>query len=239
MRTMGLASGKSKWTCARAIIAATLVSTLSTSVAWALSESPAPGASPAAAAAPAPAPSSTSPAGAPATKLVPSDETEPPAAAPASEAGAAAGATPKPARKHHKAVSAAPPEVEPASARLRVSQSGWIYAAPSKTSKKLEMATIGKFVDVTGSTKYYLQAKLKSGQTGYISPSQVDLVKPIDKTFMLTQDAAVLDAPNRWAKKLAEVHSKHDVHVIGIALNYMRIRMKSGLTGFIPVTAMQ
>ncbi len=87
---------------------------------------------------------------------------------------------------------------------------------------------------MTGSTKYYLQAKLKNGQTGYISPSNVELVKPIDKIFMLTQDAAVLDAPNRWAKKLAEVHSKHNVHVIGIALNYMRIRMKSGVTGFYP-----
>ena len=56
---------------------------------------------------------------------------------------------------------------------------------------------------------------------------------------MLTQDAAVLDAPNRWAKKLSEVHRKHNVHAIGIALNYMRIRMKSGVTGFIPVTALQ
>jgi hypothetical protein len=169
---------------------------------------------------------------------VPSDETEPPAAAP-SEAGAAGatGTTTTKRRTHHKA--AAPPEVESANARLRVMHDGWIYAGPSKTSKKIEQATIGKFVDVTGSTKYYLQVKLKNGQIGYIAPSTVELVKPADKIFVLTRDAAVLEAPNRWARKLAEVHRTRSVHVIGLALSYMQIRMKSGLSGFIPVTALQ
>jgi uncharacterized protein YgiM (DUF1202 family) len=132
-----------------------------------------------------------------------------------------------------------PPEVEPATARLRVTKDGWFYAEPSKLSRKIERATVGKFADVSGSTRYYLQVRLKDGQTGYILPSDVDLVKPTDKIFVLTQDAAVLDAPNHWAKKLAEVHRTHSVHVIGLALNYVQIRMKSGLTGFIPVTALQ
>jgi uncharacterized protein YgiM (DUF1202 family) len=214
------------------VIGATLMLATSASIALALSESPAAGSSPAAAN----APMSAMPAGEPATRIVPSDEGAPPA-----EAGAVARPT-APVKKppvHHKAVVAASPEVEPANARLRVIHDGWIYSAPSKSSKTIERATIGKFVDVTGSTKYYLQAKLRSGRTGYIAPSNVELVKSIDKIFLLSHDAAVLEAPNRWAKKLAEVHHGHKVHVIGIALNYMRIRMKSGLTGFIPLTALQ
>jgi hypothetical protein len=211
---------------------------LYTPAVWALSESPAGGSSAATSAAPpaasaAPSPSSHPLAAPPATKVVPSDETE--GAAP-SEAGAAATKPKKVVHPRHKA---APPEVEPASARLRVTHDGWFYAEPSKTSKKIERATPGKFANVTGTTKYYLQVQLKSGQTAYISPSDVELVKPTDKIFVLTQDAAVLDAPNHWGKKLAEVHRTHSVHVIGIALNYMQIRMKSGLTGFIPVTALQ
>ncbi len=208
----------------------------SASMALALSESPAAGSSPVAA----PVPSSAAPSAPPVTKVVPSDETAPPASTP-SEAGAA-GATSTTTKKHrtkHKAVAATAPEIEPANARLRVTQAGWIYAGPSNTSKKLQKATIGKYVDVTGSTKYYLQAKLKDGQTGYISPSNVELVKPTDKIFLLSQNAEVLEAPNRWAKKLSEVHRGHNVHVIGIALNYLRIRMKSDLTGFIPLTAVQ
>jgi len=223
-------------------IVTTLLIMASAPITWALSESPAGGSSPAAATPPVSepvGPSSAPPAAPPATKVVPSDETE---EALPTEAGAAAGKTStatkkKVAHHHHKAEP--PPEVEPVEARLKVTRDGWIYAAPAKTAKKIEHATVGKFANVTGTTRYYLRVQLKNGQTGYIEPANVELVKPTDKIFVLTQDAAVLDAPNHWGKKLAEVHRTHSVHVIGIALNFMQIRMKSGLTGFITVTALQ
>ncbi len=131
------------------------------------------------------------------------------------------------------------PEIEPAQARLKVLEAQPVYSAPAKSSKHIEQLSPGKFVDVTGSTHYYLQVKLKSGQTGYVEPSAVELVKPADKVFVLTHDAGVLDKPNRWGKKLAEVHQGHNVHVVGLSLNYMRIRMKSGLEGYIPMTALE
>lgn len=133
----------------------------------------------------------------------------------------------------------APEIVEPAQARLKVLEDAPVYSAPTKGSKHIEQLTRDKFVEVTGSTHYYLQVKLKSGQTGYIDPVAVELVKPADKVFVLTRNALVLEKPNRWAKRLAEVHQGHNVHVVGIALNYMRIRMKSGLEGFIPITALE
>ena len=116
---------------------------------------------------------------------------------------------------HHASsqTSARAPEIEPAQARLKVLQDAPVYSAPAKTSKHIEQLTTGKFVEVTGSTHYYLQVQLKSGQTGYIDPSAVEVVKPTDKVFVLTHDAGVLDKPNRWAKKLAEVHQSHNVHV--------------------------
>lgn len=151
-----------------------------------------------------------------------------------------AGLKPK-APSHHVSSrnSVREPEIEPAQARLKVMRDEPVYSEPAKSSKHIEQMSVGKFVDVTGSTHYYLQVKLKSGQTGYIDPSAVELVRPADKVFMLTHDAGVLDKPNRWAKKLAEVHQGHDVHVVGLSLNYMRIRMKSGLEGYIPMTALE
>jgi len=131
------------------------------------------------------------------------------------------------------------PEIEPAQARLKVLEDSPVYAAPTKSSKHIEQLTRDKFVEVTGSTHYFLRVNLKSGQTGYIEPSAVELVKPVDKVFVLTHDASVLDKPNRWAKKVAEVHQTHNVHVVGLSLDYMQIRMKSGLEGFIPMTALQ
>jgi len=201
-------------------------------VAIALDESPVPASSPGAAAPPPPPPESMS--------VVPA-EGESPAANPT--------ASPKPKTSASKPKSAAPAttsastslEVEATEAKLRIKDTAdaWIYAKPSKSAKKIKRAEPGKFINVTGSTRYYLQVQLKDGQTGYLSPSAVDLTKPTDKIFMLSKDAGVLDAPNKWGKKVAEVHQGHNVQVTGIALNYLQIKMKSGLVGYIPMTAVQ
>ena len=186
----------------------------------------------------------------PSTSIVPAEgpsgaatvNSTPSAKAP-STASAPSGPTrisaPKPARHAAGKNVSHEPEIEPADARLKVLQAAPIYSAPAKSSKHIGQLTPDKFVVVTGSTHSYLQVKLKSGQIGYIDPASVQLDKPVDKVFVLTHDAGVLDKPNRWGKKLAEVHQGHNVHVVGLSLNYMRIRMKSGLEGYIPTTALE
>jgi len=189
----------------------------------------------------------------PSTSIVPAEG--PSGAAPAGSAAAAqapsaagtAGATfiaapkaPKPVPHHATARNTVhEPEIEPAEARLKVIADQPVYSSPEKSSKHIEQLTRDKFVNVTGSTHYFLQVKLKSGQTGYIEPSAVELVKPADKIFMLSHNATVLDKPNRWGKKVSEVHQGHNVHVVGISLSYMQIRMKSGVEGFIPMNALE
>ncbi len=199
------------------------------------------------------APAFTAPVGeedVPATSIVPAGgegaPVNPPSSAGTPSAPAAAGMpfipAPTPIPPSHRASrrnSARAPEIEPAQARLKVLQEAPVYSAPAKSSKHIDQLSPDRFVIVTGSTHYYLQVKLKSGQTGYIDPSAVELVKPTDKLFVLTHDAGVLEKPNRWAKKLSEVHRGRNVHVVGLALNYMKIRMKSGLEGFIPITALE
>ena len=199
------------------------------------------------------APGFTAPVGeedVPATSIVPAGgESAPapvnfPSAANTPSAPAAAGMPPAPAakspsRRASSKNSVREAEIEPAQARLKVLQAAPVYSAPAKTSKHIEQLSPDKFVIVTGSTHYFLQVKLKTGQTGYIDPSAVELVRPTDKIFVLTHDAGVLEKPNRWAKKLAEVHQGRNVHIVGLSLNYMKIRMKSGLEGFIPITALE
>jgi len=129
--------------------------------------------------------------------------------------------------------------VEPAEAKLLLKQDSWIYAQPSNRSAHIEQGEKGKFVMVTGTTHYFLRVKLKSGQEGYVLAEAVQLATPADKLFMLTHDAPVLDAPNHWGKKVSAVHQGHAVHVVGIALSYMKIRMKSGVEGYIPSSALE
>jgi hypothetical protein len=163
--------------------------------------------------------------------------------APAVDEGVPPAATitpPAHAHRHHHptmATSSYSSAVEPTHAMLKLKNDAWAYSHPDTSSRTLERVHAGKFLDVTGSTHYYLQVKLKNGATGYVPISAVDLTRPSDKIMRLSTDAAVLSQPNRYGKRLAEVHQGHDVHVIGISMNYMKIRMKSGLEGYIPMTS--
>src|SRR5229473_2623686 len=111
---------------------------------------------------------------------------------------------------------------EPAQAKLLLKEDTWIYAQPSNRSAHVEKGEKGKFVMVTGSTHYFLRVKLKNGQDGYVMADAVEIAAPADKLFTLTHDAPVLNAPNRWGKKVSQVHQGHAVHVVGVALNYMK-----------------
>jgi hypothetical protein len=143
-------------------------------------------------------------------------------------------------RRHHAKAPEVETVVEPASARLKVKTAGApIYARASRQSEPIGALSADKFVQVTGTTKSYLQIQLKDGRTGYVDPSAVYLVKPYDKQFLLTADSPVYSAPNEFAGKVAEVHRGRYVHVVGQALNYLKIRMKDGTEGYVPMAAAQ
>jgi hypothetical protein len=145
-------------------------------------------------------------------------------------------------RRRHARATASKVEttVEPASARLPVKAPGDpIYARATRSSEQVGTLSADKYVQVTGSTKSFLQVQLKDGRVGYIQPSSVELVKPFDKQFLLTADSPVLAAPNQFGAKVAEVHRGRYIHVIGEALSYLKIRMKDGTEGFVPMTAVQ
>jgi hypothetical protein len=129
--------------------------------------------------------------------------------------------------------------IEPAQGHLKLLEDSYAYERPTKSSKKVQPVEAGKFVNEIGTSRYYAQVKLKSSEIAYVPLSALQLVTPTDKSFLLTADASVLSEPNHAAKKLAEVHQGKNVHVVGIALNYMKIRMKDGLEGYIPITALQ
>jgi D-arabinose 1-dehydrogenase-like Zn-dependent alcohol dehydrogenase len=130
-------------------------------------------------------------------------------------------------------------EVEPASARLKIIGAGWVMANPWKTAKQIEPLDVGKVLIVTGSTRDYLQVRLKDGTVGYVEPTAIDLVKPTDQVFMVTSDSPIYERPNRFAKKVGEIVRRKPVKVTGIALNYLRVKLRSGVVGFVPISALQ
>lgn len=142
---------------------------------------------------------------------------------------------------HHssKTTKPAPIQVEEAKGKLKLKEDSWAYSRPSKSSKRIEQVRAGKFLNVTGITSSYLRVQLKNGTTAYVPSSAVELASPTDKIFQLTSDAPVLSEPSHYGKKVSEVHKGHDVHVVGVSLNYMKIRMRDGVEGFIPTSALE
>ena len=159
-----------------------------------------------------------------------------PAAAPAPPAAATA---PKAHRTTAHRTTVGHFDIEEANARLQLRNDTPIYASPTTGAHQVGQGTAGKYVQVTGVTRHWLRVQIKNGATGYVEQKDVRMVKPADKIFMLTKNAAVRAEANPWSKQLSEVHRGHNVHVIGIALNYVKIRMKSGLEGYIPLTALE
>jgi hypothetical protein len=128
---------------------------------------------------------------------------------------------------------------EPAQGHLKLIHDSFAYKRPSKSSTKIQPVQEGKFINVIGTTRHYAQVRLKNDEIAYVPLDAIDLVKPTDKRFTLTADSAVLSAPNHTSIKVAEVHRGRDVHVVGIAMNYAKIRMKNGTEGFIPIHVLE
>jgi len=130
-------------------------------------------------------------------------------------------------------------EVEPAAAKLKVIKTAWIYASPTTTDRKIEHVEAGTEVAVTGATRHWLRLKLHDGRTGFIEQSAVVMVKPADKLFVLTHNTPVRADPTRWGAPIAEVHQGHNVQVIGVALNYLKIKMRDGRVGYVADSAFE
>lgn len=149
---------------------------------------------------------------------------------------------PAPPASHYRHVKSVPEDnstVEPAQGHLKLVKNSYAYERPTSSSTRIQPVEAGKFVNVIGTSRYYAQVKLKNSEIAYVPLSAVALVNPADKIFTLTSDSAVLSAPNHLGKKIAEVHQGHNVHVVGVALNYMKIRMKDGTEGYIPVQSLE
>ncbi len=69
------------------------------------------------------------------------------------------------------------------------------------------------------------------------APAAMPQVRPLNRKFLLTHDSPVYETPQETANVVAQVHRRKYVHVTGIAGNWLRIQMKNGTVGFIPVTA--
>ncbi len=62
-------------------------------------------------------------------------------------------------------------------------------------------------------------------------------IRDVNRKFLLTHNSPVYETPQETANVVAQVHRGKYVRVTGISGTWLRIQLKSGTVGFIPVTA--
>lgn len=65
----------------------------------------------------------------------------------------------------------------------------------------------------------------------------VPKLKELNRKFKLTHDSPVYETTSSGSRVVAQVHRGKFVHVTGIAGDWLRIQMRNGTVGFIPVSA--
>ena len=88
-----------------------------------------------------------------------------------------------------------------------------------------------KYVNVTGITPNYVRVLLKSGEVGFVP---ITAVRP---DFAVMHNFPVYEKPNQRSRQVASVHSPGSVQVIGNTPGYLKVRMRSGVEGFVPTEA--
>jgi uncharacterized protein YgiM (DUF1202 family) len=62
-------------------------------------------------------------------------------------------------------------------------------------------------------------------------------IKPLNKRYLLSHSSPVYKAPDTNSTVLAHVKAKTHVRVVGITGDWLKIKMSSGKTGFVPMKA--
>jgi len=130
-------------------------------------------------------------------------------------------------------------QVEPAQGRLQLNSDAWVIAAPTRSSKVVRRVHSRKYVQVTGLAADYVRVQLHDGTIGYIPVEAVDLVSPVAKLFRVVHNSPVFEKASMYSGRVAEVHTPGEVVVIGVAPKYLKVRMRSGVEGFVPATAFE
>jgi tetratricopeptide (TPR) repeat protein len=69
------------------------------------------------------------------------------------------------------------------------------------------------------------------------APPVAAKVRPLNKRFELTKNSPVYQNPDQTSTVVGQVHRGRWVHVIGIAGDWLQIRLRNGTVGFIPTAA--
>jgi tetratricopeptide (TPR) repeat protein len=135
--------------------------------------------------------------------------------------------------------------LEPKNAHAHLALADLLNVEPNRGSEAqaeyAEVRALDPRLIPTAATTPAPEAEPTPVAAGPTAPAPVTQAAPalrqVDRKFLLTHDSPVYQNADSTSPVVAQVHRRRYVHVTGIQGNWLRIKMRNGTVGFIPITA--
>ena len=126
--------------------------------------------------------------------------------------------------------------LSPSNAQAHLSLSNLLQSQPGRQAE----------ADAELSTARILDPRLAEAPAGPSAPEAAPTaaaaagaakIKPLNKVFLLTKNSPVYETPDTMGNVIGQVHKKKYVHVVGLAGDYLQIKLRNGTVGFVPEAA--
>ena len=97
----------------------------------------------------------------------------------------------------------------------------------------------GALLAPTALPAFPCQSLRRSKANSKFSRSESSVIEPAEGHLKLTEDSPAYQRPSKSSKKVAEVHAGKFVNVTGTSREYAQVKLKTGETAYVPMTAIQ
>jgi tetratricopeptide (TPR) repeat protein len=127
--------------------------------------------------------------------------------------------------------------LDPKNAQAHLALANFLNSQPGRQAEGDAELSAARILDPKLAASAPPAAGGSTGETGSAEASASPKIKPLNKVFLLTKNSPVYESPDSSSNVVGQVHKKKYVHVVGLAGNYLQIKLRNGTVGFVPETA--
>jgi tetratricopeptide (TPR) repeat protein len=125
--------------------------------------------------------------------------------------------------------------LNPKSAQAHLTLANFLNSQPGRQTEADAELSAARILDpkLAASTAGATEETAPAGAAASVATK----IKPLNKVFLLTKNSPVYESPDSSSNVVGQVHKKKYVHVVGLAGDYLQIKLRNGTIGFVPETA--
>jgi Tfp pilus assembly protein PilF len=124
--------------------------------------------------------------------------------------------------------------LDPKSAQAHLALANFLNTQPGRQAEGDAELSAARILDPKLAAS---AASAAAGSSEETAAAGANKIKPLNKVFLLTKNSPVYESPDSSSNVVGQVHKKKYVHVVGLAGDYLQIRLRNGTVGFVPETA--